>query len=57
MMPRRFITPDGFGITASARRYLQPLVQGESYPPYRNGLPDYVTLKNVAVRRKLPPRT
>ena len=56
MMPRRFITPDGFGITAPARRYLQPLVQGESYPPYRNGLPDYVTLRNVAVRRKLPPR-
>ena len=42
MMPRRFITPDGFGITAAARRYLQPLVQGEAYPPYRDGLPDYV---------------
>jgi 6-phosphofructokinase 1 len=56
MMPRRFITPDGFGITAPARRYLQPLVQGEAYPPYRNGLPDYVTLKNVAVRKKLPAR-
>ncbi len=56
MMPRRYITPDGFGITAAARRYLLPLVQGEAYPPYRNGLPDYVTLKNVAVRRKLPPR-
>ena len=44
-MPRRFITPDGFGITAAARRYLQPLVQGEAYPPYRDGLPDYVTLQ------------
>jgi 6-phosphofructokinase 1 len=56
MMPRRFITPDGFGITAAARRYLRPLVQGEDYPPYRDGLPDYVTLKNVAVRRKLARR-
>jgi 6-phosphofructokinase 1 len=56
MMPRSFITADGFGITAAARRYLRPLVQGEAYPPYRDGLPRYVTLKNVAVRRKLPPR-
>jgi 6-phosphofructokinase 1 len=55
-MPRRFITPDGFGITAAARNYLQPLIQGEAYPPYRDGLPDYVTLANVAVRRRLPPR-
>jgi 6-phosphofructokinase 1 len=57
MMPRRFITPDGFGITAAARRYLEPLVQGEAYPPYRRGLPDYVALRNVAVPKKLPPRT
>ncbi len=57
MMPRRFITADGFGITAAARRYLEPLIQGEAYPPYRAGLPDYVTLRNVGVRRKLPPRT
>jgi ATP-dependent phosphofructokinase / diphosphate-dependent phosphofructokinase len=56
MMPRRFITPDGFGITAAARRYLQPLVQGEAYPPYRDGLPDYVVLRNAPVRKKLPPR-
>jgi 6-phosphofructokinase 1 len=56
MMPRRFITPDGFGITAAARRYLQPLIQGEAYPPYRAGLPDYVTLRNAPVKKKLPPR-
>jgi 6-phosphofructokinase 1 len=56
MMPRRFITADGFGITAAARRYLAPLIQGEAYPPYRAGLPDYVTLRNVPVRKKLPPR-
>ena len=56
MMPRPFITPDGFGITAAARRYLEPLVQGEAYPPYCKGLPDYITLRNIAVRKKLAPR-
>ena len=52
-MPRDFITTDGFGITAKCRRYLGPLIQGEAYPPYKNGLPQYVTLKNVAVEKKL----
>ena len=53
-MPRDFITPDGFHITDACRRYLAPLIAGEDYPPYRNGLPDYVTLKNAPVARKLP---
>jgi 6-phosphofructokinase len=52
-MPRDFISEDGFGITERCRRYLSPLIQGEDYPPYVNGLPDYVTLKNVAVPKKL----
>jgi len=56
MMPRHFITADGFGITAAARRYLAPLVRGEAYPPYRDGLPDYVRLRNIPVPKKLPPR-
>ena len=54
-MPRDFITKDGFGITDSCKRYLRPLIQGEDYPKYgKDGLPVYVTLKNVAVARKLP---
>jgi 6-phosphofructokinase 1 len=53
MLPRRYITKDGFGITAAARRYLEPLIRGEDYPPYVNGLPKYVTLKNAPVKRKL----
>lgn len=53
MLPRNFITKDGFGITAAARKYLSPLIKGEAYPPYRNGLPRYVQLKNVAVPKKL----
>ena len=53
MLPRRYISADGFSITAAARRYLQPLIVGEDYPPYINGLPKYVTLKNVAVAKRL----
>jgi 6-phosphofructokinase len=53
MMPKRFISKDGFGITAACRRYLQPLIKGEDYPPYKDGLPVYVEIKGVAVKRKL----
>ena len=53
-MPRDFISADGFSITEKCRRYLRPLIAGEDYPPYRDGLPRYVTLKNVAVAKKLP---
>ena len=53
MLPRRYISADGFAITAAARRYLQPLIVGEDYPPYINGLPKYVSLRNVAVAKRL----
>jgi 6-phosphofructokinase 1 len=53
-MPRDFISADGYGITDKCREYLYPLIQGEDYPPYDNGLPKYVTLSNVAVKKKLP---
>jgi 6-phosphofructokinase 1 len=52
-VPREFITEDGFGITAACRRYLEPLVAGEDYPPYRDGLPSYMRIKGTAVKRKL----
>ena len=52
-MPRDFITADGFGITAKCRTYLLPLIKGEDYPPFKDGLPQYVRLKNVAVPKKL----
>jgi 6-phosphofructokinase 1 len=52
-VPREYIREDGFGITAACRRYLEPLIAGEAYPPYRDGLPDYVRIKGVPVRRKL----
>ena len=53
LMPRDFIRRDGFGITAKARRYLAPLIQGEDYPPYRHGVPQYARLRNAAVPKKL----
>ncbi|MBT5892092.1 MAG: 6-phosphofructokinase [Chromatiales bacterium] len=53
MMPKKFISSDGFGITAACRRYLEPLIKGEAYPPYKNGLPVYADLKKIPVRKKL----
>ena len=53
MVPRHYITADGFGITAAGRRYLQPLIEGEAYPPFKDGLPDYVRLRNARVRKRL----
>jgi 6-phosphofructokinase 1 len=54
MLPRDFIARDGYGITAKARAYLGPLIRGEAPPPFKDGLPKYVRLKNVPVARKLP---
>lgn len=56
MMPRSYISRDGFGITPAAREYLEPLIAGEAYPDYHRGLPQYVRLKNVPVARKLKTR-
>jgi 6-phosphofructokinase 1 len=53
MMPKSFISRDGFGITPKCRAYLEPLIRGEDYPPYKGGLPQYVRLKNVTVPRRL----
>ena len=53
MMPKEFITDDGFGITEACRRYLLPLIEGEDYPPYKNGMPKYITLKNKPVAKIL----
>jgi 6-phosphofructokinase len=53
MMPREFISADGYGITEACRRYLLPLIEGEDYPAYRHGMPVYATLKLGSVARKL----
>ena len=53
LLPSDFIRADGFGITEAARRYLAPLILGEAYPPFKNGLPNYAKLQNVAAPKKL----
>ena len=53
MMPRNYISSNGMHITQACRDYLQPLIEGESYPPFKNGLPQYVVLKNTAVKKRL----
>ena len=53
-LPAEYIRADGFGITAAAREYLDALIQGEAYPPYVNGLPDYVSLNNRLIEGRLP---
>lgn len=53
-LPRKYIAADGFHITAACRRYLEPLIKGEDYPPYRDGIPVYVKLKNKLAKKKLP---
>jgi len=55
MMPEHYISDDGFSITSSCREYLLPLIEGENYPPYNNGLPDYVVMKKSKIKKKLPP--
>ena len=54
MMPDNFITKDGYGITQKCRNYLEPLIKGEDYPPYKDGMPKYVRMKAIAAPKKLP---
>lgn len=52
-MPHDFISDDGFGITQKCRDYMLPLIQGESYPPFKNGVPAYTRLKKNLVTKIL----
>lgn len=53
-LPAEYLTEDGMGITPACKRYLSPLIQGEAYPSYKNGLPHYVRLKNHLASSSLP---
>ena len=53
MMPKSFISRDGFGVTPKCRAYLKPLIQGEDAPKFKNGIPAYITLKLEPVPKKL----
>jgi ATP-dependent phosphofructokinase / diphosphate-dependent phosphofructokinase len=51
-VPEHYIRPDGFGITEACRRYLLPLIQGEAFPPFVNGLPEYRAIPRYFVQKK-----
>ena len=53
-LPNSFISKDGFDVTAKAIKYLKPLIQGEAYPKFKNGIPHSQKLKLVEVKKKLP---
>ena len=55
MLPRHYISRNGFEVTPAGKAYLAPLILGEDYPPYKNGLPHYVKLKKQPVTKKLKP--
>ena len=52
-VPRGFITADGFGITVACRKYLAPLIAGEDYPPFQDGLPAYVKIRGKPVKKRV----
>ena len=54
VLPKEYLSRDGYQITAACRRYLQPLIEGETPPPFRAGLPKIAQLKNRLVTPKLP---
>ena len=53
-LPNSFISKNGFDITPSAIKYLKPLIQGEAFPKFKNGIPHIQELKLVEVKKKLP---
>tara|TARA_X000001036_G_scaffold276980_2_gene257294 strand:- start:4308 stop:5570 length:1263 start_codon:yes stop_codon:yes gene_type:complete len=53
MVPRKYISKDGYSITKACKTYLEPLIQGEDYPPYHKGVPKIVKLKNISVTKML----
>ncbi len=53
MMPKKYITSNGYGITKACKEYMRPLINGEAYPPYKGGLPVFCELKNKLVPKRL----
>ena len=52
-MPRNFISKDGFGVTQSCKNYLSPLIQGEAWAPFEDGVIQTASLKNKLIKKKL----
>ncbi|MDG2229758.1 MAG: 6-phosphofructokinase [Gammaproteobacteria bacterium] len=53
MMPRKYISSNGYRITEACKRYMLPLIKGEDYPTYKKGLPEFSKLKNKVISKKL----
>ena len=53
-LPKKYITKDGFNITKACREYLLPLIQGEAYPKYKQGIPVRARLKKILIKKELP---
>jgi protein-tyrosine phosphatase len=43
-VPAEFINAEGNGVTDDCCRYIQPLTVGESYPEYKNGMPEFLII-------------
>ncbi len=43
-LPKEYISDCGFRITSEGKQYLSPLIQGENYPEFLNGVPKYEQL-------------
>ncbi len=43
-LPKEYISECGFRITSEGKQYLSPLIQGENYPEFLNGVPKYEQL-------------
>ena len=52
-LPNSYISDDGLNVTEECLRYLRPLISGEDYPPYVDGVPNYTSLTKQFVPRKL----
>jgi 6-phosphofructokinase 1 len=52
-MPKKYISKTGYGITAECKAYMLPLIKGEAYPRYKNGLPVFAHLKNKLIPKRL----
>ena len=52
-MPRSYIDAEGFNITKKGRNYLAPLIKGEDFPKFQNGMPVYAKLRRQLVAKKL----
>ena len=53
-LPKSYISGNGFDVTSKAIKYLSPLIKGEAYPKFKDGIPVTQKLKLLQVKKKLP---